>query len=324
MGVNRVVILGASGFVGSAVLRAFAARPGQVRAVARRPVPVPAATVADVEVLTTDLTEPGAMAAAIDGADLVVHAVAYIAGASTWRVGAGDTAAERINAGLAEDLAAAAPPGLRVVYTGSTVQAGIPRAEVIDGSEPDEPAGEYGRHKLRAEGALLAGELTATSVRLPTVFGYAPDSTAKDRGVVSSMIRRALAGEPLTMWHDGTVRRDLVYIGDVAAAICAAADHIDELAGRHWLLGTGVGAPLGEVFRTVADLAGAHTGVTVPVVSVPPPDYADPNDFRSVTVDASAFRAVTGWAPAVSRDEALRRTVDFVAAGREAQVMVPA
>ncbi|MGW3659657.1 NAD-dependent epimerase/dehydratase family protein [Streptomyces sp. NPDC005151] len=46
-------------------------------------------------------------------------------------------------------------------------------------------------------------------------------------------VRRAVAGEPVTMRYDGTVRRDLLHVDDVARAHSATLDRMDEPAGRH-------------------------------------------------------------------------------------------
>jgi len=311
MAVKRplVVLLGATGFVGSAVLRELAVRDVRVRAVSRGAASVPEDARAEIEVHTADLTEPGRLAQAIAGADVVIHTIAYIAGSTTWRINEGDSAAERVNVGLVRDLVAVS-------------QVGPTDKEVLDGSEPDWPQGEYDRQKLAAERVLLDAHaeriLRAVSIRLPTVFGYGPRSTARDKGVVSTMVRRALAGEPITMWHDGTVRRDLLYVEDVARALVAAVDHVDALAGRPWLLGSGRGLPLGEVFTTVASLVAERTGKPpVRVVSVPPPEHAEPGDFHNITIDATPFRSVSGWRPKVPLTDALRHTVDFCASGAE-------
>lgn len=319
----RVVLLGATGFVGSAVLRELAGRPIRLRAVARGAAPVPADAVAQVQIVTADLTEPGTMAAVVGDADVVVHCVAHIAGEATWRIEDGDTAAARVNVGTVRELATALAgrrTPARVVFAGATTQVGPVGAAVVDGSEIDCPVGEYDRQKLSAERILLdaaaSGALRATSIRLPTVFGYSERSTARDKGVVSTMVRRALAGQPLTMWHDGTVLRDLVYVEDVARALGAAVDHVAELNGRHWVLGSGAGIPLRELFERIARIVAEYTGTEVPVYTVPPPDYAEDGDFRSITVDASGFRAITGWSPAVDLDLALRRTVEFCAGSR--------
>lgn len=320
----QVVVLGATGFVGSGVLRELAQRPVRIRAVARHPAVVPGDARADIEVLTADLTEAGAMAVAVADADVVIHTVAYIAGSSTWRIEDGDSAAERVNVGLVRDLIdvlrakkrGATPTS--VLFAGAASQVGPAMKEVLDGSEPDAPKGEYDRQKLAAEQLVMAatadGLIRGTSVRLPTIYGQGPDSTAADKGVISTMARRALAGEPLTMWHDGTIRRDLLYIDDAARALVAALDHQPALAGRHWVLGTGRGEPLGEVFRAIAELAATRSGKPkVPVVTVQPPAHAEVSDFRSVVIDSSAFRQVTGWRPQVPLSVGLHRTVAALA-----------
>lgn len=324
---TKVVLLGATGFIGSALLRRFATRPMQIRAVSRRPAVVPDDAVADVEVCPVDLAERGAVADVVEDCDVVVHAVAHITGSSTWRIDEGDNVAEGVNVGLVHDLVDAARARscgerLGVVFTGTVSQAGPHQRETVDGTEPDYPDDEYSNQKLAAERALLAadadGLLRGTSVRLPATYGYTPGSRARDKGVVSTMVRRAFAGEPLTIWHDGTVRRDLLYVEDAADGLVAATRHLPRLAGWPWVLGTGRSEPLGTVFRRVAELVGQRTGrPPVEVFSVPPPDYASAGDFRSLTVDASAFREVTGWRPRVSLDEGLRRTVESVS--REAR-----
>ncbi|RCV52884.1 NAD-dependent epimerase/dehydratase family protein [Marinitenerispora sediminis] len=318
-----VAVLGASGFVGSAVTRELARRPIRLRTVARRPVgPLPAGAAAEHEPLVADLTGPGALAAAVAGADAVIHLVAHISGQASWRVADGDAAAERVNAGLARDLVAAVRaerpqgPPPTVLFAGTTMQAGVPAAERIDGTERDAPTTAYPRHKLAAERALMdataQGVLRAVSLRLPTVFGHVPG--AADRGVVSAMIRRALAGEPLTMWHDGSVRRDLLHVEDAARAFAAALDHAEPLAGRHWLVGTGSGTRLRDVFREVSGAVAELTGrPAVPLVSVPPPPHADANDFHGVVVDSSMFRGITGWRPRVPLRDGLLRAAAAIA-----------
>ncbi|MGW2827435.1 NAD-dependent epimerase/dehydratase family protein [Streptomyces sp. NPDC001443] len=326
-----IVVLGAAGFVGSAVFRELARHPVRIRAVSRRTCPVPEDARAEIEVLSADLTEPGQMAAAVAGADVVIHALAYIAGASTWRIADGDTAAERVHVGLMQDLLHAlrdradsqAPP--TVLFTGSVTAAGSSDKEVLDGTEPDRPKGYYERLKLEAERLLLeadtAGTVRGACLRLTTLYGYSAGSTARDKGIVSTMTRRAVAGEPLTMWHDGTVRRDLLHVDDAARAFWAAIARMDVLAGRRWLIGTGQGAPLGDVFTRVSALVAEQTGKEpVPVVCVEPPEYAEAIDFRSAIVDSSAFRTATGWQPQVSLDEGLRLTTEFCSGGRETEV----
>jgi nucleoside-diphosphate-sugar epimerase len=312
----RVVVLGASGFLGSAISRALARRPIDLRLVARRAAPVPANPVARVEVRATNLTDPGALSSAVAGADVIVHLVAHTDGG--WRVADGDTVAERINHGLVEDLIASVQGRPVVLFAGTDTQVGLTEHVRIDGTEPDHPRSAYCRQKLAAENALKQatadGVVRGISLRLPTLYGHGPESTAADRGVVALMVRRAFAGQELTMWHDGSVRRDLVYIDDVVSAFLAAIDHPDQLDGRHWLVGSGTGVPLGDVFSLVARTVADHTGrPPAPVVSVPPPAHAEPTDLKSVEIDSSAFRSATGWRPEVSLAVGVERTVAEIA-----------
>ncbi|AUS77276.1 NAD-dependent epimerase/dehydratase [Actinoalloteichus sp. AHMU CJ021] len=304
-----VAVLGASGFVGSAVAARLASRPIRLRLVARRPSTVPAGQ-AHVEVRTADLTEPGAVQDAVAGADAVVHLPLHTAG-GTYRAAETDPAGERVNLGTARDLVAALrrrPPGQGpppvVVFPGSTSQVGPPRTPLLDGTEADRPATEYDRQKCAVEedlrAATAAGVLRGVTLRLPTVFGAPAAPEAVDRGVVTAMVRRALAGQPLTLWGDGRVRRDLLHVTDVAAAIALSLDRADALAGGRWLLGSGTGVSLRTLFELVAEVVAEHTGrPPVPVTSVPVPAQATEMDGRDLVADPAAFRAATGWTAAV-------------------------
>ncbi len=137
-------------------------------------------------------------------------------------------------------------------------------AQSADGSVPDQPLTEYDKQKLAAEQALEAaterGIVRGTTLRLATLFGQGIDATHLDRGVVAAMNRRAWAGEPLTMWHDGTVKRDLLCVDDAARAFLAALDHPEVVAGKHWLVGSGNVISVGDLFATIAKLVSAVSG----------------------------------------------------------------
>jgi nucleoside-diphosphate-sugar epimerase len=319
-----VTVLGASGFVGSAVTRALARRPIRLRAVARRPSAPPPGP-AETTVVTADLTDRAALAEAVAGSDAVVHLLLADGG---WRAAETEPGAERVNVGVMRDLLTLMRPGPSdgapplVVYGGAASQVGTPPREPLDGGEPDWPETAYDRQKLTAEQILKRatgeGRVRGIGLRLPTVFGESATPGATDRGVVSAMARRALAGQTLTMWHDGTVRRDLVHVDDVAAAFTAALDHPGPLVGGHWLIGAGRGDELGDIFRLIARTASEYTGrPPVAVVPVKPPSHAPATDFRSVTIDSSPFRAATGWRPQTSLREGVRRTVAALARQRE-------
>ncbi|WP_223838805.1 NAD-dependent epimerase/dehydratase family protein [Nocardiopsis deserti] len=311
-----VAVLGASGMIGSAVTSALSQREAVVRAVARRVPDPPPGRHADVRTHRADLTRPGAVGRAVEGADAVIH---LILDRGDWR-GAGDGEAGRcVDVDVVRELIEAlrgrpgAGPPPAVLFAGSTTQRG---STLGSGHvEPEGPVSAYDRRKDEAEALLREatseGVVRAVPLRLPTVFGPSPGG---DRGVVAAMVRRALANEPLTLWHDGAVRREFLYVDDVADAFLLALDHADSLAGRPWCLGSDRSERLGDVLGTVAALVAEHTGGDpVSVVRVPAPGHAQASDFTDMVVDSSAFRSVTGWRPRTPLDRALRRTVAAIA-----------
>ncbi|NVI88941.1 NAD(P)-dependent oxidoreductase [Actinomadura sp. BRA 177] len=315
-----VTVLGASGFIGSALVAALAPLPVTVRAVARWSGDVRlTAPGAGVEARKADATVPGELRAAVAGSDTVVDLLLPSAG---WR--AGGEEAERLTTGVVRDLVAWARTERHrpvVVFAGSVSQAGHPPRLPLDGSETDRPQGPYDRRKHEAELLLKAatadGTLRGVSLRLPTVYGTGPGGRCADRGVLATMARRALAEEPLTVWGDGGMERDLLHVRDAAAAFAAAVARPGPLCGGHWVIGTGEGRRLRDAFRAVADSVAARYGrPPVPVVSVPSPPAASETDMSGVVVDASAFTAVTGWRAEVPFHDGLDRLVGALARER--------
>lgn len=318
--VPLVVVLGASGYVGSAVTALLVRQPLRLRLVARRRSGVPGPAVARIDVCQADLARPGAVARAVAGADAVLHLVTHAGG---WRAADQDPDHERVNVGLVHEVVSALAQERRpgrapvLVLAGSTSQVGLPPRRPLDGTEPDHPETAYDRQKLAAEEAVMQasarGVVRGVALRLPTVFGRSHALPVEDDGVVSVMTRRAVAGEPLTLWTAGEVERDLLAVDDVAAAFAAAIDFADALNGRHWLLGTGRGVRLDDLFWAIAATVAARTGrPPVPVESVAPPGHATTTDRRGVVIDSSAFRAVTGWTPRTSLEQGLDSTVAAV------------
>lgn len=294
-----VVVLGGSGYIGSAVVDVLAPLPVRLRVVARTPVPVAPAA----ELHRLDLAVPGAVGDAVGDADVVIHLAAHIGGAKSWRTAGAQT--RRMNVDLMREVVTAVRAQPVVVFA-STLQASTAG-----------PHGEYVDQKVEAEEILrqatAAGAARGVVLRLTTVYGRSPSSGSTGRGVISAMARKAVTGEPITMWHDGSVTRDLLHVRDAAHALVTALDHAPALSGEPWAVGTGRPARLGAVFTSLARIVAERTGrPPVPVVTVQPPDYAESNDFHSPAVDCSPFTTATGWRPRVPLRAGLADVVEAV------------
>ncbi|WP_458682331.1 NAD-dependent epimerase/dehydratase family protein [Prescottella equi] len=126
----HIALVGASGFIGGATLRALAASDGEVTAAVRR---MPESPIPGVRYVLSDIGVPSTLHSALDGVDAIVHAASY--------TGPDETLCRRINyEGTRNLLAAAEARSIDVVVTLSTIGvygAGPFRDVVEDTREPN-------------------------------------------------------------------------------------------------------------------------------------------------------------------------------------------
>src|SRR5262249_41635234 len=156
------------------------------------------------------------------------------------------------NRNMAEDVRKSVIPSLalldiarkrgvkRIVFvsSGGTVYGAakeIPTPETA----PTDPITAYGIGKLMIEKYLALHErlhgLSFRVLRVANPFGPFQQSD-KGQGLIAALLARALRGEPIEIWGDGSVVRDYVFVEDVIDALQAAAR--DESAERIFNIGS--------------------------------------------------------------------------------------
>ena len=133
---------------------------------------------------------------------------------------------------------------------------------------------------------------------------------SSERGVLNRLIRKALAGEALTIYGDGRFLRDYIYVDDAAAAFLLAAARIDAVNGQHFVIGTGHGHTLEECFTLVARRVAVKTGRHVAVRHADAQGALSALDRRSFVADSSRFMRSTGWRAACALPEGIDRTIE--------------
>jgi UDP-glucuronate decarboxylase len=194
-----------------------------------------------------------------------------------------------------------------------------PQAETYWGNvNPTGPRACYDEGKRAAETlAFDYARAGRARVRVARIFNtYGPRMRPDDGRIVSNAVTQALAGDPITIYGDGSQTRSFCYVDDL----------VEGLRRLQALEAPPRGAVnLGNPEElTVADLAErvvALTGSKSPIVRRPLP-VDDPRRRRP---DVSYARQVLGWAPRVGLEAGLRSTIAWFAQDRHwAAVVRPA
>ena len=206
-----MLVTGATGMVGSAIVRALLKRKRTVRVLARSAERARALFGASVSIAAGDLGLPASLRQACDGIAEVYHAAAELG----FRGGSGAEMHETNVEGTRRLLEAARAGGVsRFVHTSSVAVYGDHLARGITETAPANPSSAYGRSKAQAEGLVReagGSGLRCVIVRPCTVYG------ADDRYFIpQTVLTMRLPVIPLP--DGGRHVVDLVHADDVAAA----------------------------------------------------------------------------------------------------------
>jgi nucleoside-diphosphate-sugar epimerase len=205
----RVLVTGASGFVGRALVNDLAAEGHRVRAAMRQPADIFPRTVEVVAV--SDLARP------IEWRPLLsdVQAVVHLAGIAHGGPGIAEAVYDRVNRAATAGLATAAA-GMalqRLVFVSSIrAQTGPTSPHVITEADAPQPVDAYGRSKLAAEMALRGANVPFTILRPALVYGSGV------KGNLASLTRMAQSPWPLPFGAFSN-RRSLLARHNLVAAI---------------------------------------------------------------------------------------------------------
>ncbi len=148
-------------------------------------------------------------------------------------------------------------------------------------------------------------KLPVIIVRLFNTVG--PRQTGQYGMVIPNFVRQALAGQPITVFGDGTQSRSFTYVGDVVRAMVALIDE-PRAIGQVFNIGNGHEITIGDLAERIRSKAGSRSDI----VKIPY-DQAYEAGFEDMprrVPDISKVRALIGYAPTVELDEILERVID--------------
>lgn len=171
---------------------------------------------------------------------------------------------------------------------------------------PVRAASPYAASKLAGEFLTLSYGLSyghpVTVVRPFNTYGPY-QRTDGEGGVVAIFCERALRGQSIDVFGDGTQTRDLLFVEDCAEFMLRAAH---EISARGELLNAGTGRDV-----AISELAGLIGGGRVATRHVPHPHPQA--EIARLVCDSTKAERVLGWKPGIRLEEGVRRTRDWIA-----------
>jgi UDP-glucose 4-epimerase len=283
------VVLGGSGFIGSAVAARLANRAHPVRVVDTR---LPAPTeerLPGIQFQEGNLLNASDLDAAFSGG---VHTVLHLVSATVPATSLDNVAVE------VEANVLAAVRVLDAMARNGVKRIGFPSSGGTvyrDGSEPHrehercEPTCPYGLGKVLVEELLrYYAQQRGIEYQIWRISNPYGDRTKRHRmqGVIDAFLHRARDGEVLRVWGDGSAARDFIFIDDLASGLVACLEHARW--NEVYNLGTGIATSVTDVLRTMQGVVGR------PLHVERVPSYVGP--ARSV-LDPGKMIQATGWKP---------------------------
>jgi UDP-glucose 4-epimerase len=306
---DRVLVTGAAGFIGRAVVAALRERDVPVTAVDREPPPPPDTQSSwdeGVTVITGDLAEQEVCISAFETRPRAVVHLAALTSVLRSVDAPMRTFAENVTiTQVLLELSRGSGVGSFVLASTNAVVGDVGTA-TITAELPLHPLTPYGATKAAGEMLLSAYSgsygLSTAALRFTNVYG--PGMSHKD-SFVPRLMRAALTDSGVRIYGDGKQRRDLVYVDDVVAAILLALE--TGYSGRA-IVGSGNSVSVLELVDTVR----AVTGTAIPAEHVDAPA----GEMPAVVVDISASAETLGYKPTVSLPDGLARTWQYFRAAQ--------
>ena len=303
----KALIIGGNGFIGCHLVDALLEAGHSVTVFDRYPSRY-RETVANVKYVSGDFANHGEVDEAVKGMDWIFH-LAY----TTLPQTSNDDPVYDVRSNVVDTLQLLQScrehkiSKFVFISSGGTVY-GIPERTPISEDHSTEPICSYGISKLTIEKYLnlfnrLWG-LDYVVVRLSNPYGELQNPFAK-QGAVGVFLGNIVQNQPITIWGDGEVVRDYVYIKDAVKALVLAAEYSPSPEQpRIFNIGYGKGYSLNEIIAEI------RLAVDMPVeVNYTP---SRPVDVPANVLDISRAGRYLEWQPQVTLGDGLAKTWSWI------------
>lgn len=299
----RILVTGGGGFLGSNLAHRLSAMGAEV-VILDSAIRDRRNSNSKIQWIEGDYTNPDAVGPALRGIDTVYHLAWTSIPATSNQDPVFDVSSNLI--GSIRLFEACVSNGVsRVVFssTGGTVYGDAPLGPITE-TAPTNPQCSYGITKLAVEKylGLFAHLKKLNYVALRISNAYGPHQDPKSRvGFIGAALAAAENKEVLSIWGDGTVVRDYVFVDDIVQAMVMSCEPAFPNGIYH--VSSGIGIALNSLVSIISSLIGSPLKVK----------YTARRDFdvKRVVLDNSQLRLL-GWSPKVNLNGGIRRTWEWM------------
>ncbi|MBV0900428.1 NAD-dependent epimerase/dehydratase family protein [Haloarcula salina] len=272
-------------------------------------------SIGDVDVDHVDLRNRDRLEATLSGADVVMH-LAAISGVDDCEEK--QDLAYEVNVQGTEHVAwFCRKTGAAMIFPFSMAVIGDPREFPITVDHPRDPLNWYGRTKLLNERAIETyadGAFPAHQFMISNLYGgHEVGGQSVSKGtVINFFVRRALAGETLTVYEPGTQSRNFIHVKDVARAYVDSCERLleqldaGETGVEKYEIASDEDPSVHTVAELVRDVAAEVADIDADVELVENPRGDDETLVDSFPVDTSRAADVLGWEAVHDVESAVR------------------
>ena len=315
----RVLITGGAGFVGSHLADGLLERGDEVAVLDN----LSTGSIANIAHLKShprfrytidSVTNEPLLAELIDSCDVVVHLAAAV---GVKLIVEAPVHTIETNVHGTEVVLKHANKKKKLVMIASTSEVYGKSVDVPFREDADLVLGPSEKHRWAYACSKLIDEFLALAYwkerKLPVIIlrlfnTVGPRQTGQYGMVIPNFVRQALAGQPITVFGDGTQSRSFTYVGDVVRAMVALIDE-PRAVGQVFNIGNGQEISIGELAARVK----AQTGSTSEIVCIPYEQAYEIGfeDMPRRVPDITKVRSLVGYEPTVDLDEILTRVVEY-------------
>jgi UDP-glucose 4-epimerase len=303
----KIVIFGGGGFIGSAIVDRLLLDGHELR-IFERPRVEPYRKFSNterIEWIFGDMLSINDITLALTGMDLVIHLVSTTLPKNSNEDPIYDVQSNLVGTLQILNVMVKLNVGKIVfISSGGTVY-GTPQYLPIDESHPCNPQVSYGVTKLAIENYLRLYEklhgINALILRVANPFGKR-QRIETAQGAVSVFLHRAISGQAINIWGDGSVTRDYIYIDDVAEAFAQAINYDGEK--RIFNVSQGLGTNLNELIAIIEETLG-HP---IEKHYLPARDL----DVSKNILSNQLIQQEMGWTPKVSIRQGIKLTAEWM------------